>query len=93
MIFAVFALICGYLLVPLFSHLTFFTMLYGWFKYAYTKTFVDFFNYLNNLRLNSISLQEREVLSLFWTNTIMKLSSHHHVCGIKLSAIFQAVDR
>ena len=29
-------------------------------KYAYTKTFADFFNYLNNLRLNSISLQERE---------------------------------
>ena len=57
---AVFTLVCGYLLVPLFSHLTFFTMLYGWFKYAYTKTFVDFFNYLNNLRLNSISLQERE---------------------------------
>ena len=59
-IFAVFALVCGYLIVPLFSHLTFFTMLYGWFKCAYTKTFVDFFNYLNNLRLNSISLQERE---------------------------------
>lgn len=57
---AVLALVCGYLIVPLFSHLTFFTMLYGWFKYAYTKTFADFFNYLNNLRLNSISLQERE---------------------------------
>ena len=57
---AVFTLLGGYLIVPLFSHLTFFTMLYGWFKYAYTKTFVDFFNYLNNLRLNSISLQERE---------------------------------
>ena len=59
-VFAVFVLVCGCLIVPLFSHLTFFTMLYGWFKCAYTKTFVDFFNYLNNLRLNSISLQERE---------------------------------
>ena len=64
MVLAVFALVCGYLIVPLFSHLTFFTMLYGWFNYAYTKTFVDFFNYLNNLRLNSISLQERESIKL-----------------------------
>ena len=61
-IFTVFALslVCGCFIVPLFSHLTFFTMLYGWFKCAYTKTFVDFFNCLNNLRLNSISLQERK---------------------------------
>ena len=44
-VFAVFALVCGCLIVPLFSHLTFFTiMLYGWFKYAYTKIFVDFFD-------------------------------------------------
>lgn len=61
--FAVFALICGYLIVPLSSHLTFFTMLYGWFKYAYTRTFMEFFNYLNNLQLNSVSLQEQQSIS------------------------------
>ena len=44
MVFAVLALVCGYLIVPLFSHLTFFTMLYGWFKYFRRKVKVSVIN-------------------------------------------------
>ena len=57
---AIFTVVIGCFIVPLFSHLTFFTLTYGWLKYACTKTFMDFLNHLNQLQLNSTSRQERQ---------------------------------
>ena len=57
---AIFTVVIGCFIVPLFSHLTFFTLTYGWLKYACTKTFMDFLNHLNQLQLRSTSRQERQ---------------------------------
>ena len=56
---ATFTLLVGCFMVSMFTHLTFFTLTYGWLKYICTKTFKDFLDHLNHRRLNSTSQQEK----------------------------------